>query len=74
MAYQSAGVGAIEAEERDRRLGVGGRLRGLSVAAGGSNGDARSCHSGSPSRYTGGEHGCGCVSGVDAVVAAVSEA
>lgn len=58
-AYQSAGVGAIEAEERDRRLGVSG-LRGGGVASRRGERDARSCHAGRAGCDTTGEHvGCG---------------
>lgn len=61
MAYKSAGVGAIEAEDLDRRLGVDG----LSIceATDRSVGDAWSCHAGASSGEATGEHIGGDVEG-----------
>lgn len=57
MAYQSAGVGAIQTEDLDRRLGV--NALGLCESADGSVGEARSCHAGASDGEATGEHGGG---------------
>ncbi len=61
QTYKSTSIRAIEAVDLDRRLGVGRGFGGFRVAASGGDGDARSCHAGSPGCDAGGEH---CRSGV----------
>jgi len=56
--YKSGGVGAIEAEDLDRRLNLCAAFGGFGVASCGRNGEARSYHTGAPGDGTAGEH-CG---------------
>jgi hypothetical protein len=54
--HESCGIGAIEAEDFDRRCGAAGGFGSLRIAASGSEREAWSCHEGSSGDLTG-EHG-----------------
>lgn len=62
MAYQGAGIGAIETEDLDRRLGVHGLC--VCESADRSVGDARRCHAGASHCESRGEHGVGDAEGM----------